>query len=262
MLRWPAIVAGACAIALPACKVAHAPPLPGGWIAQAAPTDEGAWNCANWSRSEWRVSMPHAESLTITPAGAWREQRSWRMAGGSFELVDRGEFGGHLAWTDSASGVRTELLRANPRAITENAGAVWLWTGLAHLRMKAGAVTELVRQADGRWQLGERLQLPSTPQAVLSVATDTVLVATPDGVLSVQPRQRTSQWLFRNAMWDRMYAQSLARDAHGALYVGMRHAVTRLTPVDSGYREEWLVRSSCTRLAATNGAPPCECRAS
>jgi hypothetical protein len=45
-----------------------------------------------------------------------------------------------------------------------------------------------------------------------------------------------------------LYPTSIAVLRSGAIYVGMRHFVTRLTPKGSSYEEDWLVPSDCLRF--------------
>ena len=56
-----------------------------------------------------------------------------------------------------------------------------------------------------------------------------------------------------------LYPTSVAVLRSGAIYVGMRHFVTRLTPKGSSYAEDWLVPSNCLRFVDLGFQFRCAC---
>jgi hypothetical protein len=50
------------------------------------------------------------------------------------------------------------------------------------------------------------------------------------------------------AAYEGLYPTSVAVLRSGVIYVGMRHFVTRLTPIGSSYEEDWLVPSDCLKF--------------
>src|SRR5438094_418132 len=57
----------------------------------------------------------------------------------------------------------------------------------------------------------------------------------------------TRHAIYGNDVWPSLYATSLVRNRYGTIYIGMRSAVSRLTPSTNGYIEDWLVPTSCVR---------------
>jgi hypothetical protein len=113
------------------------------------------------------------------------------------------------------------------------------------------------RRAEGTWRALPLVNLREAPVAYTALGGDSVLILTTARLQLLRGSSELSVW-HRNPMWPYLYAGSLVRDASGALYVGMRHAVVRLTPTDTGWREEWLIPAAC-RTMRPAGDYGCTC---
>jgi hypothetical protein len=165
------------------------------------------------------------------------------VPGGKLVGVDRGEWGGRLAWVPE-SGSALEIHSGNIQAITEVNGRYYAFGGLAHLGINEGQMFRVDRDEQGRWRAVPVVALSGAPAAVAKGAGDTLLVVTA-GALDIVHPDGAHRVAHRNSMWTYLYPNSVAVARGGTVYVGMRHAVARLTPTTSGFTEEWIVRSPC-----------------
>src|SRR5690606_26929786 len=171
---------------------------------------------------------------------------------------DYGEFGGSI-WSQGSDETRdtlpvvgrdsTAYYADNLHSLFRHRGELYALVGLAHLGFSVGELLQLHRAADGRWQAQHVVDLRAAPVATTWVARDSLLVLTTDSLLVLQ--RSSDEWrrraLHGGDTWWLTYPTSLVRDRYGVLYVGMRSAVARLRPMESGYREDWLVPTACRR---------------
>jgi hypothetical protein len=217
---------------------------PPGWQIVAPVTDVSSrqGRCANWSRSEWQVTLD-SDGTTPRFAPARDHPVELGVPGGRLVGADRGEWGGQLSWV-SENGSASEIYSGNIQAITEVNGRYYAFGGLAHLGINEGRMLRVDRDEDGRWRAVPVVALSGAPEAVAKVAGDTLLVVT-SGALEVVHPDGAHRVAHRNPMWGFLYPNSVAVARGGTVYVGMRHAVARLTPTKSGFAEEWIVRDTC-----------------
>jgi hypothetical protein len=161
-----------------------------------------------------------------------------RRPAGYLVGYNRGEWGGSLNWYTPQGAPGGVLLVDNVVDIIPGPPSTVVLTGLAHLGGDYGYLVEL-DEADGAFRIGRRVSLGSAPHAAMREASGSILVATHDGLLRIAPSHAIED-LVRYADGG-LYATSIAIDAHGVIYVGMRGAVARFTPAEHAYREQWLV---------------------
>jgi hypothetical protein len=225
----------------------------------APPNSEMAWACANYQvKDTWQVAY-EGDSTRIWrtgPADARPVQMS--VPRGTLVGYNSGEFGGQLVFRDSQQLDEKTILKGNPVALfRQSADTVILVEGLGHMGVRSGHVIALVARQPGGWKVAYSINIGTAPDAAI-VLNDTVLIATSDGVLGVSLRTRTVNPVFRNENWHLLYATTIVRLPDQTILVGMRRAVAALVPGADGYREEWLVPTSCRDLTGPHNGP-CSC---
>jgi len=232
--------------------------VPSGWVSIPAPQPETeAANCANWARDAWNVTLsPDSSALLIQPA-RYEYADTVRVDGGTLTSVNRGEFGGEVYW-EPTSGPRQRIAQMNLVAFVPTATKLLGLAGLAHMSMNEGRLVTFERAAGGSWSVTSLTDLGAAPQA-FTLLRDTILVVVSGALIAVHPPEY-SRVLHRNAVWPYTYAHAVVRDQAGTIYIGMRSAVARLVPDTSGFREDWLVPTTCQRRQKVSDLGECECR--
>lgn len=230
-------------------------------VSIAPPATPDAWLCANYSRDEWHVSLtPAGDHAFIRPA-ARNDIGATILGVPGGELVgqNHGEFGGNLVFRDSSSGKKIQLLQDNPVELLRQDDYVIMVAGLAHLSIRRGHLVAIRLNPDYTASTDEILNLGNAPSAVTRVGPDSLLIATPAGVLAVSIRERATKPLYSNANWYMVEPNSIVRSSAGVIYVGMRRAIAVLTPVESGFHETWLVAGTCPRQVRSDSISSCSC---
>ena len=217
--------------------------------------------CANWARDAWNVGLA-ADSATLVTKFNQSENRgdTLNVIDGFLIGDDRGEFGGAL-WWQGRHGERDTLLvegrdtsewyADNLHGFVRHTGATYALVGLAHLSLNSGELLVLSEESPGHWRARHALSLSGEPRAHVRAGGDTILVLTTDSLFavtlhSIMPKRHA---IYGNSVWADLYASSLVRNRFGTIYIGMRSAVSRLTPTTNGYVEDWLVPTVCRRRA-------------
>jgi hypothetical protein len=169
--------------------------------------------------------------------------------GGWLVGFDAGEFGGGL-WFVGADGDRRQVSlegvpswAQNVHGIVEQQGGPLVFVGLNHLSADFGAVLRCVRR-EGRWDTRLISRLDGAPGAAARLSNGDAIFVTTRGIGRVTPSGRVGSLLKRDL--DGLYPESIATDAGGNVYVGIRGAVIRLRA--GAAREEWLVPPGCARF--------------
>jgi hypothetical protein len=243
-----AIIVGTAASAAPS-PAQQNPPAPPGWrrIAVPAPSDERL-ACANHADDEWRVSAGDNEtSVRIERVGTASSTGPLATDDGQFEWWDSGEFGGGAVFRSAAGRVDT-VIDDNVVALYAIGSEIRALVGLAHMGSDRGAVLAVRRDARGIWTSARIADLGAAPYAHVRVSPDTTLVVTSKRALLVATSGAITT-LYETDSWFGLYPTSIARTRGGAIYVGLRAAVTELSPDVSGFRAAWLIQSPCTDRA-------------
>lgn len=244
-------------VACPSPGAAHSPPA--GWVEVSPPTDEEVWVCANWSRDEWRVEPDDAGSnMRIQRREPKSREIVLPLQGGRLIGTNLGEFGGAIAWETTGASERTVILKGNPVAFVTSPSGVFAAEGLAHLIISRGRLLKLIRLGE-KWDVKDVVDLGAAPQAVTLVGPTTLFIVTTKGVVEVDLDKMVATPLFTNERWGVLYGDSIVRLSSGAILVGMRRAVIKLSPTTIGFTERWWVPSSCPRLQRTSKVGECEC---
>lgn len=122
---------------------------------------------------------------------------------------------------------------------------IYALAGLAHMDTDEGRLLSFRRDGT-HWLIDTAATLASAPYAFARLGGDSLLVATPKGVLAIVA-PHTAVTLASASTWWLTYPHSIVRDRAGNIFVGMRFAVAKLSAAHS-YQETWLVP----------GGVPCE----
>src|SRR5688500_5798070 len=246
---------------------------PEGWIAVSPPPEGGQAQCANWAFDEWIVTSEHPGvrfhrdtrgKWTDLRGSAWwvnrseRPQQTAQVADGRLTAVNRGEFGGTVSWHSNDNQRIQAVAETNLVAFIPTSTGLFGLTGLAH-GSNYGALVHFDRGLDSQWRMRTVTDLGAAPQAYIHINPTTLLVALSGALQSVELGGLVTV-LHRNPLWSKTYPNSIAVDADGRIYVGIRSAIARLSRSVNGLIEDWLVTADCTRRAAHPGPMPlCEC---
>jgi hypothetical protein len=246
---------------------------PAGFVELPGRPSRADFNCANYSRTAWTVSVsngrlsvdPHRGTEVEDPL-PFTYERSGDRAGsrrvvqvddGWLVGFDAGEFGGGLWWFDrtgehslrvrppsNAPANKEDVFRAeNVQGFARLGGEVLVFMGLDHLGGRSGRIFSTTH-ASG-WALRPFAVLDASPSAWV-IDGQRLLVFTESGLWEALPENRTRRVHPLDDI-GYLYANSMVQDADGAVYAGMRRYVLRLRPSPPGWRETWLVPSDCVQ---------------
>ncbi len=232
--------------------------LPAGWVAF-EPSEERL-RCANHSRDEWRISIEQGAPRIAKAARSepdtgpplpfalpkhpdFRGRRhTLAFAGGFLVGFDAGEWGGALFWFAADGSRHQGLVGQNVRGLVPLGADVALSIeGVAHLSISVGYVHRIER-VQGAVTVTSATSLPEAPQAHVATA-DGVYILTTSSLVRLGHDLRHT--VVQPVKTSGLYPDSMAIDASGALWIGMRQLVLRLSPQRDRFAETWLVREDC-----------------
>lgn len=240
--------------------------IPDGWVLY--PNSEissSTLQCANYSRREWRVeqgenkikirldklqdhqaALPGVIRFRNVEVGTKGYRSVEQVADGWLVGLDVGEFGGGLWWFSSDGKANKKLSAENIVGFAKTSTGVFALAGLAHLGFDNGKVLKIVGDAEANRKIETLVDLGSAPRTFASKSPESLLVLTTNSFVRVKT-SGTIEKLF-STKYEQLYPNSMVILPSGIVYIGMRHFVTRLTPTNEGYKEEWLVPSGCTQF--------------
>jgi hypothetical protein len=245
-----------------------------GWKQVSEPSQEFL-DCANGSQHEWRVSL-HEGKVRIEPDDVSRRDarpplpfklppRLFPTGGWSYALAVKdgyfvgsngGEWGGALYWFSANGKKRQQLAKENVRGLVAvSPDEVLSLHGLNHLGMRRGSVRWFKQGADGQWALSEEKPLDAGPDSFTATG-DGVFVVTATSLTKIGPGRQVKV-LEPLPTW-MLYPNSIAVEAGGGLWLGMRHFVLHLVPRGEKFTREWFVPSPC--LQSPRGGSGCVCQ--
>ena len=242
-------------------------PAPAGWERYPNPApDSAALQCANYSRREWRVTLDghgvkidldtlgnhqeplpsniHSKSVAVGTKGT---RHIAQVDDGSLISLDVGEFGGGLWWFSSDGQSSRKLSDENVLGFAETASGILAIGGLAHIGSDYGHVLLVGAGAGGNRRIETLSTLNAAPMAFVIESPDSILVLTTRELVRVRGDGTQQHLLPVN--YGLLYPNSMTLGLAGILHVGMRHFVTRLTPMGDRYKEEWFVPVGCLRFS-------------
>jgi hypothetical protein len=241
-------------------KSAWDDPLNHGWKRLAYEPLEGAVLLleAQDSNCVWRVDRNSGNGrVTITRGAqfATRHQKEVRLQTEAGTLVgtDHGEWGGGLALIDAQGATPKPILGEGVKPfLGENVvqllpvkSGVRVLTGLRHLDFDKGAIWLYEKDGSGDWSIKILDDLDAMPDFAIISGSD-ILVVDGRGISRFDQaggRKGSVPVLFRD-----LGPISVAEDARGRIYFGMKAFVVRLvrsTSDHSGYVQEWFTKQGC-----------------
>ena len=227
--------------------VVHSPATaPKDWIEVAPPATPREWQCANYASVEYAVSGGGASALDIRAVSSQGQpERQLALADGTLYGSNHGEWGGKIEWQAKGSRERVQVHGDNTQALFARGDEVFALTGLSHLGMDHGELVRLRRSAGG-WKAEKILDLGTAPYASYRLDDDRVLVASGQGLSTVDFGKPAVSRLHRNADWQGVYPNSV-RPFGDAVAVGARGAVFVLRRRNGAYAEHWWLPASCRK---------------
>jgi hypothetical protein len=220
--------------------------------------------CGNHSRNRWDVilvdgalavrkrepppvrdPLPFEIDEASVPAWKMANRHVLPVPDGLLVGFEGGEFRGGLWWFNPDGSSRARLTEDNVVGLARARGRILAIVGLAHGVINSGRVLQ-ISKSGAVWQASPFAGLNAAPQAFVAEPDGALLVLTTDGLTRIDETGRSRQ--VRSLGYHSLYPASMIRLASGALYVGMRHFLVRLSPTDSGYWEEWFVPAECMRF--------------
>lgn len=250
-------------------------PPPPGWVLYPNPaTDHAVLQCANHSRREWRVILdgdnvktrldtlsnhqeplpPNIRSGSVV-VGSKGTRHVAQVDDGSLIGLDVGEFGGGLWWFSSDGKSSKRLSEENVLGFVKTRWGILALVGLAHMGTDYGQVLRVGDGAAGNRRIEVLANLGAAPRSFVIESPDSFLVLTTRDLVRVAQNAAVHHLL--PVKYGLLYPNSMTLGPSGILHIGMRHFVTRLTPTEGGYKEEWFVPAGCLRFAVKDY--DCEC---
>lgn len=160
--------------------------------------------------------------------------------------IDRTELGGGLWWLPRSGGPPERVSHENIRDIVLVDGRVTALSGLAFMAWDKGALLQPERDEAGSWRLARIVPMSAAPRAHLIDHQGRLWVLTGRGVVRFDGQELTE---IHRGRYRGLDPDSIALDAAGRLFMGMRHLVVRLTPARRGrLHEDWLVPPWCSNV--------------
>jgi len=233
------------------CAVASAQEAPDGWAVFSSQTpDDVTLHCANHSR-EWKVSLD-SEKVVVSEGRDRSGMSRIEYGTGKLEGLDHGEFGGGLWWLDGAS--KTKISDENVHGFVRTQFGTLAFVGLDHMGLRSGKVLIIGGGDIGPPSTTVLADLGESPHAFALAPDGSVVLVTSSKIHRIKSRgvietigSAEDTALF-GGKYGLLYPTSVAVLRSGAIYIGMRHFVTRLTPKGSSYEEDWLAPSDCLRF--------------
>ncbi len=230
---------------------------PAGWIVfSSASPDQNARYCANWSKREWNVAADgDAVAISQHNSRGGRPLAVIPFRGGWLTGSDRGEWGGELSWSNHDRTRTSTLAEENIVGFVETEFGTLALAGLDHLGLSRGMVLSISREGPLPPSATFYAPLDGAPYGFTKDLSGNVIVVTTKGIVRVKSKGEVQKLSAAN--YGSLYPGSVAITSSGVIYVGMRHFVTRLTPANGSYREDWLVPADCAKFRWTGS--DCQC---
>jgi hypothetical protein len=249
--------------------------MPEGWYvypnSKLKNADENTLRCFNYAHNEWQVIREGEEVKIAQRTGKktdvpslppllkhqpWMPGRTvnaglrsaTNYGHGWLLAYDAGEFGGGL-WLTNENGSETKrILSDNVRAVIPIDSGILVLSGLAHMTMDFGNAF-IFSNPDGlNISLQHSVHLDGSPSAYAKGADGSVLFVTTYGLDKIT-KSGELQRLTYFPRWTRMqYPNSMVIATDGAIFIGMRMFVLRLTATSTGYNQDWLLPNSCRKF--------------
>jgi hypothetical protein len=204
------------------------------------------------SRPDYRRDVVPVERRSGLDEPPW-ESRGSRCAvkveDGWIVALDAGEFGAGLWWVALDGATFRKLGEPHVAELIKTKIGILAPTGLDHLANGKGEVLLIRRGRGGVWQSGRFASVGDSAYAATAAADGSLLVVTRTSLIGVSAKGKVT--VLHRGQWSEFfeagektvsafYPGSVVRRETGEIFIGMRAAVVRLTPMARGFREDWL----------------------
>jgi hypothetical protein len=191
----------------------------------------------------WQVNQA-AQKVTVSRVSTAVYDRAdnerIQTAGGVLVGEDHGEWGGSLSLLETNGGPPRLILDKNVVQMLQMKSGILVVTG--DLPANEGSIW-LYSITNGReWSIEKRAELSGYPR-VIGRSNSGILLVNADGVFLVDDSLKV-QKLAELPLFD-VRPTSVAEDADGTIYIGMKAFVVRLVPNRTGYTHEWFAGAGC-----------------
>jgi hypothetical protein len=234
------------------------------WIETEPPIQRSdRWYAANQdTKHEWVVSLRdnrpqarlrNAEDEAPEPlpfeikkgsykAGLAGKRLSVKVSDGWIVSFNGGEFGRGLWWFAPDGKSRYKIAEAWIEGFIPTEVGLLALEDLAIGSRSKGRIIRLSQAPGGKWQSEDFVDLEKRPKVYAKAADGSLMIATTDRLLRVNPASKKVDVLIYDAFWGILYPNSMVITADGSIYVGMRHGVAKIEKTKGGsYRVRWLL---------------------
>lgn len=152
-----------------------------------------------------------------------------------------GEFGAGLWWFSPDGKRRQKLAEAWIKGFVPTEAGLLALEGIAHGSHSHGGLIRIDRDSKGRWRTEGFVDLKSPANVATKLADGSLLVASDNQVVRVNPSSKKVEVLVDDAFWDGLYLTSMVVARDGSIYLAMRHGVARIREKDGKHQVTWLV---------------------
>jgi hypothetical protein len=194
-----------------------------------------------YRRQESLPRMPFKVEQGSVKEGLAGEWFSTKVPDGWIIGFNAGEFGAGLWWYSPDGKRRYKISRDQVVGFLETEAGLLALEGIAHGFDSLGRIVRLTRGSDGRWRSEDLVDLKGAPEVAVKDGDGSVVVATSDRLLRVDPTTRKVDILLENAFWRGLYPASMIIAPTGEVYIGMRHGIAKVERQGTAYKTQWLL---------------------
>lgn len=257
------------ALALSLCggisTVGQTPPIPkrvDQWIVLSPPKmGSDDWYAANGSDYTWKV-LTEGEQVVARSApstGRSRAKLPFRVTdpairGGGLSSIkvedgwllgrNQGEWGGDIWWYSMDGKRHYKISDEQVIGFFKTSSGLFACEGLAHLGLDYGHVLSLAQDGKGRWKSEPFVNLEHAPEVARVTSEGDLLIATTTTLVRVKANKSVDV-LVKDAFWGALYPESILETPNGDIYLGMRHGIARIRPLQTNnsktYKVDWLL---------------------
>lgn len=232
---------------------------PAGWRAvRPFPSGSLERTCAAGSSRRWQVSAREGElridreidvPAPLLPLGLSAKERplgkpaAIEVEDGWLLSFTSKRHGGAVWWFSNDGKQKSVVSKRLASGFANSPAGVLAFHDVEPPATQQGQLLLLSKGDNGRWaaavaassEFPIRMGVPEPSGMILLLTSESIERWDPSGSI------RT----IHSGAWGDLEPASLALASDGVIYVGMRHAVSRIIPVEGGYAEEWLVPKDC-----------------
>lgn len=154
---------------------------------------------------------------------------------------NHGEFGAGLWWFSPDGKRRQKLAEDWINGFVPTEAGLLALEGIAHGGQSQGGLIRINRDSKGRWRTETIVDLKSPADAAAKLANGSVLVASDNQLIRVNPTSKKVEVLVDDAFWDGLYPTSMVVARDGSIYLAMVHGVARIRQKNGKHQVIWLV---------------------